>query len=254
VEIDLFTFVIQIINFLILVALLRIFLYKPIIRAMDEREKKIADRLKEAEDIKREADQEAEENRQERAKLEGQRQEFLTQAKEEAEERRKELMENVRKEADAMQQRWRETLEREKKAFLFRLRQRAGEEVFSVARRALADLANTDLEIHIVEVFLERLGELDDEQRQELNEALPHSNGRIKARSAFEVPDDMRKKIEKAIHDQFENHVEIQFEVVPDLIGGIELKVHGREVNWSLASYLNTLEERLGSVLEEELR
>ncbi len=45
-----FTVLAQIVNFLILVYLLKRFLYGPIIRAMQEREKKIARRLQDAED------------------------------------------------------------------------------------------------------------------------------------------------------------------------------------------------------------
>ena len=57
--IDWFTVIAQVINFFILVWLLKHFLYKPIINAIDAREKRIADELanaksKEEEDRKRE--------------------------------------------------------------------------------------------------------------------------------------------------------------------------------------------------------
>ena len=48
-QIDYFTIIAQIINFLILVFLLRHFLYRPVITAMDEREQKMVSRLKDAE-------------------------------------------------------------------------------------------------------------------------------------------------------------------------------------------------------------
>ena len=49
-QIDWFTVVAQIVNFLTLVGLLKKFLYGPIIRAMDDRERRIASRLEEAND------------------------------------------------------------------------------------------------------------------------------------------------------------------------------------------------------------
>jgi F-type H+-transporting ATPase subunit b len=254
VEIDWFTFFIQIINFLILVVLLRMFLYKPVIRAMEEREAKIAARLKEAEDRQKEAEQEVEDTRQARAELEATRDEYLAKAKEEVEARRKEMLEAVRREADELQTRWQETLEREKTAFLQQLRRRAGEQVFTVARRALADLADADLEQHIIQNFLKRLETLGDSEREALSEALPGSNGRVQALSAFEIPGDMQKKIRKAIHDQIDGKAEVEFEVSSDLIGGIELKLHGHEVKWSVMSYLETLEEQLLALVEEEAR
>ena len=47
-NINWFTVIAQVINFLILVWLLKKFLYKPILNAIDEREKKIADKIKDA--------------------------------------------------------------------------------------------------------------------------------------------------------------------------------------------------------------
>ena len=55
-----FTVVAQIVNFLILVFLLKYFLYDRVIRAMDQREQRIQQRLQEAEEKKQEAEQEAE--------------------------------------------------------------------------------------------------------------------------------------------------------------------------------------------------
>ena len=57
--IDWFTVIAQIINFLVLVALLKRFLYGRIIKAMDQREEKIAFRLADAERKRNEAEQEA---------------------------------------------------------------------------------------------------------------------------------------------------------------------------------------------------
>ena len=49
-QINWFTVIAQIVNFLILVWLLKRFLYKPILKAIDERERKIESQLKDADD------------------------------------------------------------------------------------------------------------------------------------------------------------------------------------------------------------
>ncbi|HEY4789048.1 MAG TPA: hypothetical protein VIH57_23530, partial [Bacteroidales bacterium] len=59
--IDWFTVAAQLINFLVLVWLLKRFLYKPVLKAIDEREKRIVMQLQEAENKKAEADREREE-------------------------------------------------------------------------------------------------------------------------------------------------------------------------------------------------
>jgi F-type H+-transporting ATPase subunit b len=71
--IDWFTVVAQIINFLILVWLLKRFLYKPILNAIDAREKKIAKELADADAKKAEALKEREEFQHKNEELDQQR-------------------------------------------------------------------------------------------------------------------------------------------------------------------------------------
>ena len=59
-EVDWFTVIAQILNFLVLVWLLKRFLYKPVLNAIDEREKKIASELEDAAIHKAEARKEKE--------------------------------------------------------------------------------------------------------------------------------------------------------------------------------------------------
>jgi F-type H+-transporting ATPase subunit b len=60
VLIDWFTVAAQIVNFLILMALLKYFLYDRVVKAMDEREEKIHSRLQQAESLRQEAERERE--------------------------------------------------------------------------------------------------------------------------------------------------------------------------------------------------
>ena len=91
-----FTVLAQIVNFLILVVLLKFFLYDRIIKAMDEREAKIRARLNEAKAKAKEAEQEADAFRSRNKELENKREAMLAQAKEEAEAHRKALTEQAR--------------------------------------------------------------------------------------------------------------------------------------------------------------
>ena len=105
-QIDWFTVIAQIINFLILVALLKRFLYGPIIRAMDDRERRIASRLEEANRREQEAQEEIAAYRARREELEDAREDALARAREEAEKTRHELITSARAEIREMQQQW----------------------------------------------------------------------------------------------------------------------------------------------------
>ncbi|HOP36238.1 MAG TPA: hypothetical protein PL090_07925, partial [Syntrophales bacterium] len=116
--IDWFTVAAQILNFLILVFLLKHFLYDRIIGAMDERERKIRGRLEDAEEKKREREEEAETYRRKNRELEDKRKEILDAARDEAEEKRKELVRQARENVESLRTQWRESLQREQESFL----------------------------------------------------------------------------------------------------------------------------------------
>src|SRR5271166_229437 len=101
--IDWFTIAAQALNFLILVWLLKRFLYKPILRAIDAREKRIAAELADADAKKAEAQKERDEFHQQRAAL-------LSKATEEAKAEGQRLLEDARKAADALSAKRQETL------------------------------------------------------------------------------------------------------------------------------------------------
>ena len=247
--IDWFTVLAQIINFLVLVYLLKRFLYGRIIRAMDERERKIALRLEEAQGRKEEAEQEKALFKEKNKALEDSRQAMVAEMKEEVDARRKALMQEVRSQVDTVRADWHTAIAREKESFLHDLRQRAGKHTCEIARRALKDLSNMDLEHHIIRVFAGRVRHVEGDELQAFKEALSKSGGKIRIRSAFEVPDELVQEIMAALKVHVSEPV-LHFEISPDVLCGIELALHGRKIAWSLEDYLDTHEGRLLTGLE----
>ena len=82
--IDWFTVGAQALNFLILVWLMKRFLYKPILHAIDEREKRIAAELADADAKKAEAQKERDEFQHKNAEFDQQRAALLSKATDEA--------------------------------------------------------------------------------------------------------------------------------------------------------------------------
>jgi F-type H+-transporting ATPase subunit b len=242
VLIDWFTIIAQIINFLILVLLLRRFLYGPILRAMEEREAKIAARLQEAARREQEAEQETKTWRQKNQELETMREDLLRKAGQDAEDWRQNLIRKARQEVSDVRARWQQSLEQEQEALLAEIRKRTIRQVHAIARRALSDLANADLEHHLVEVFIRRLGE---DGRAEVTDALRQAQKPLVVRTAFASPPDMRHTLRAAVQDRIGGEVDVRFETIPDLICGIELQADDYKIAWSLDDYLASLEEDL---------
>jgi len=245
-QIDWLTVIAQIVNFLVLVWLLRRFLYRPVIEAMERREQRIAGRLQEADQREQAARTKAQEYESKRLQLEQTRQQRLGEAEAAAEEKRKVLLEEARKETDEKRRQWQAQLEREQQDFLKGLRKASVEAIQQIGRRTLADLANSDLEAQIAQVFLQRLKSLDDASRK----ALHRTQGPIRVISAFDLDAGTKGDITRAIHEQIDESVEVEYGQSTDLLCGVVLKAGGHQVGWTLADYLDGLDKRMEKVLQ----
>src|SRR5512147_2412030 len=111
--IDWFTVGAQALNFLILVWLLKRFLYQPILHAIDAREKRIAAELADADAKKAEAQKERDAFQQKNEELDQQRDELLRKATDEAQTERQRLLDEARQAAEALNIKRQETLRTE---------------------------------------------------------------------------------------------------------------------------------------------
>ncbi len=250
--IDWFTVGAQALNFLILVWLLKRFLYKPILDAIDAREKRVAAELADADAKKAEAKKERDEFRHKNEDLERQRSALLSKATDEANVERRRLLEDARKAADGLSAKRQEGLRNDAHNLNQAILRRTQQEVFAIARKALADLATTSLEERLGEVFIRRLREMDGPAKAGLGEALKTTSEPARVRSAFDLPAEQRAAVQRALNEAFAAEIPVRFETAPDLVSGIELTANGQKVAWSIADYLASLEMAVGELLKEK--
>ncbi|MDZ4760229.1 MAG: F0F1 ATP synthase subunit delta [Alphaproteobacteria bacterium] len=250
--IDWFTVGAQVLNFLILVWLLKRFLYQPILDAIDAREKRIALALADADAKKTEAQKERDEFQHKNEELDRQRTALLNKAIEEVKTERQRLLEAARQAADALGAKRQESLSRDAHNLNQAIRRRTGEEVFDIARKALADLATESLEARLIEVFTRRLREMDEKAKADLGDALEMATGPALVRSAFDLPPEQQSAIQDAINQTFSAEIQVRFETAPELIGGIELTAGSQKLEWSIDAYLESLGKSVQQLLKEK--
>ncbi len=243
--IDWFTLAAQIVNFLVLVWLLERFLWAKLVRAIDDRENRVAARLADADQKDKQAVQRLEEIKTRGGELARERREVLASAQREADELRLEMMQRARDDVRRQETTWREDLDREKSAFLDELRQRMAVEVLAAVRRTLGDLACADLQHCATEVFLERLREMDPSVVRDLA-----AGGRLTVVSANALPEDTRSRISAVLAERFGSPVSLEFACRPVMSWGIELRGDGRSIGWTPESYLQSLDDGLRKALE----
>ena len=250
--IDWFTVGAQTLNFLILVWLLKRFLYKPIRHAIDEREKRIAAELANADQKKIEAQKESDAFKHKNEALDQQRAALLSKAADEAKAKGQRLLDEARKAADALSAKRMETLRNDAGNLSQAISRRTQQEVFAIARKALTDLATTSLEERLGEVFTRRLREMDDPAKAGLAEALKTASDPALVRSAFDLSAEQRAAVQNALNETFSAEIRVKFETAPDLVGGIELTTNGQKLAWSIADYLASLEKGVDELLKAQ--
>jgi F-type H+-transporting ATPase subunit b len=250
--IDWFTVAAQAINFLILVWLLQRFLYKPILDAIDDREKGIAAQITQAEAKQAEAQRERDDFQHKNEVFDQERAALLVKATDDAKTERQRLLEDARKEADALRAKREEALRAEQRDLNQEIIRWTQKEVFAITRKALSDLAAASLEERMGEVFVSRLRELTGTAKEQLGAAFKTSSQPACVRSAFALPLPQRNAIESAVKETFGAETQVQFEAAPELVSGIELSANGQKVAWSIADYLATLEKSAAEFLHAD--
>jgi F-type H+-transporting ATPase subunit b len=250
--IDWFTVVAQALNFLVLVWLMKRFLYQPILHAIDEREKRVAKELSDADAKKAEAQKEHDKFDHKNSEFDQQRAALLSEATAEAQTERQRLLDEARKAAAALSSKQQEALRNEAKTLHQEIARRTQQEVFAITRKALADLATTSLEERMGEVFTRRLREMDGKAKEGLGQALKTAADPALVRSRFDLPAEPRAAIQNALNETFSADVRLRFETAPDSIGGIELTSNGQKVGWSIADYLDSMEKVVEELLKEK--
>jgi len=230
--------------------LMKRFLYKPILNAIDAREQRIAKELADAEAKKADAQKEREAFEGKNKEFDRQRDALLSQATEEAKTERQRLFDEVRQAAEVLHAKRQDAMEREQQSLNDEITRRTREEVFAIARKTLTDLAGMSLEERISEVFRRHLRELDGEAKEGFARILKTSSDPVLVHSAFELPSEQRAAIQQALNETFSAEIQVRFETAPDVISGIELTANGRKVAWSIADYLTSLEKSVNELLK----
>lgn len=250
--IDWFTIFAQTVNFLILVWLMKRFLYQPILQAIDAREKIIAEKISNAEAKEIEAKQELDKFLLKNSEFDKQSSNLLKQAQDDAKKERQRILDEARRDSENLRtQRW-NALEREQALLGKAISQKTKEEVFLVSQKVLKDLSGINLQEKMNEAFISQLRGLDGQRTEELAEILKKSPESSILSTAFELSEEQRNAIEETLNEKLSNKIPIRFDIKPELICGVSLTSNGQKMAWNIADYLISLEMNVNELLKEQ--
>lgn len=246
--IDNFTVIAQLINFLILVWLLKRFLYQPVLRAIDAREARLQEQQYRAQEEQSQAQDLKSKLEQKQQELQQQRDELLEQARSEAREHKDKELEQARSEIEAQKEQWRKQLRLEQQQIQNQLRDCVLGELHAALSAALHDLADRELEQQMIHHFIKRLENLGAEQREELQHISTATEPVLK--TSFALDEDTQKKLHTVMNNTLALDT-LTFRNESDMTCGIKLEWEDHHLEWSLDTYLEQMQRGLQQQLEE---
>lgn len=249
-QIDWLTVVAQIVNFLVLIWLLQRFLYRPITNAMARREARIEERLSAAKTRLKEVEDEAEDLRQKREELEESKQKILEEARSEADDLRQRLERDIRDEVEQKRKNWHEILENERAEFAREMQRKAGHKVLEISGRLMAEFTSSALEDQVARGFIAKLKDLGADTCRKMIAAADSAETPALVETAASLDAAARRKITRAIHEQFETDIEVEYQEDEEVLLGVRLTVGEQTVEWSAARHLKRLNRELDELLD----
>ncbi len=242
----------QVLNFVVLVWLMKRFLYQPVLDAIAAREKRIADQLAAAAAKEAQAVAERKTFEDKNTAFDQQRAALLDTATADAKAEGLRLAGEVQKTATVLAAQRQQALATQAAQLQQLIAGRAAQEVFAVARKALADLAGEDLEARMVQVFIHRLQALTGDAQSALASAVHKATEPALVRSHFELPAGQQAAVRNAVNVAFSADVPLRFDTAADAVCGIELSVGGQKLAWTITAFLRDLETEVAALLAPE--
>jgi F-type H+-transporting ATPase subunit b len=248
-QIDWLTVAAQIVNFLVLVWLLQRFLYGPIIRAIQQRESRIEERLADARAQRENAEEEARSLKRKQADLDARVDEIIDDARQEAKDLRRDNKQKIEEEAEARRAALRERIEAESEDALQEIRKRAAASTFTVIRDTLRDFAGGDLSEELADRFARHLADLPEDDRDRLAKAADEAEKPAHVYCAPDLSATTRAKLTRAIQHTIARDLDVTYASDPDLLLGLRLDIAGQTVDWSVKQHLDRLESEVREAL-----
>jgi F-type H+-transporting ATPase subunit b len=242
-SIDWITVAAQIANFLVLVGLLKRFLYRPILDGIDAREAQISDRMQEALTAKAEADSAGAQYLEKLRDVEARLVEAENSLRRQAEQKRDSLLASARAQLQREQADWQAQLDREGRKYTAALQMEGGAALLAMTRKALDDLAGETLEARMAQRLVAQIAPM----LPELKEAAGEAKAAV-VLSHDPLPADIENLILALLEPVFEG-ISVTFETDPDQSPGLVLRIGGAQVGWTVDTYIEGLEQAMTAQL-----
>ncbi len=246
-SINWFEIVAQMVNFLILIWLLKKFFYKPVLQVMKDRQERINQMQLEAHEKMEQANELIRTYLEKKTTLADKAEELMEQAKSEAKDRKEELLADYQEEASLKRQAYLDEVAEEREIFLSKLRKNLGSNAVILSEHILKNVAGLDLQEIFFEDFLRKVEQLDETVFGDKST----KSRAITLRSAYPLDGGDKDKFRAVLASKIQDLQQVEYVVKDDFVLGYELQFETMTISSHLRKYLDESEKNLRQVIEE---
>lgn len=238
-SIDWITVTAQLANFLVLVWLLKRFLYRPILDGIDAREAEIAERMQIAARTEEDAKATEADYRAQLAALQSEQATMSEAARQRAEKERDTLLAEANSRIERERTAWMAHLDEEARSFKGKMQRTAAHALLELTRKALSDLADDTLEARIAAHLARQIGTMDGDLEHAAGhpqDAVVTSHGTL----SDPVQDDIRAELRRRFPD-----IDVRFDTDAAQAPGLSFKIGGAQLTWTVDTYIDGLNDLL---------
>lgn len=247
-QINWFEILAQLINFFILLFILQKLFYKPVTKAMEQRQENLRKTREEADAEMETAKRLIENYRGKMEKVSEKEEKVLKEAREKAAEEKQELLAKYREEAEEKKKVYMAAVEEEKEKFLKDLRVNLGRQAVAVAEKIMEETAEAVPGEGSYRLFLKKIDELSPEMIEEEKNAEKEG---VTLFSSAEMSEGQKKELEEKLQEIFGKKTAVEYAVKEELIMGYELKMNTVTVHKNFRKQLEEVERKIREYLEK---
>ncbi len=218
------TFALQAVNFLVLVWLLKRFLFKPVGTIVAERKAEIARAQAEAEAARQSAEQARKNLESRQSQIEAERQGTIDQARAQLADERSKMIEAARADIEKLKAAAGKRLDEERDSAAREVIDRSIQIAIGLAQRLLQQFSAPGLEELFLNRVLDHLDHLGAAERAALLGQFGHDGGQLIVATAYPLGAEAEAKWRATLSERLGGHSQIAFATDKELIAGVELK------------------------------
>lgn len=224
-ELNWSTFILEIINFLVLVWILKRFFYQPVLGVIDRRRAGIEKTLTDAEATRTEAETLRKRYEERLSHWYDERQQARESLSQELDSERAKRMEQLQTELEKEREKASVAQERRESDAQRKIEETALLQAARFAGRLLESTAGKETENRLIEMVIKELSELPEERIAEIRNSYGQMSEGVTVTSAFSLSNTQQVRLTEALARLTEPNTPIRFEHSSDLLAGVRITI-----------------------------